>query len=127
MGTAGALNLIVPFEGVSLSARKALIIAGLGSIPRLIGAILSTIYAILFSVNTGSGTGAFSAGINLIPFMPQSEWIGFLSHIGIFDVWGAWIVLSGTWVFCQMKEKRWNTVTILIAIVCLIFGAFSTY
>lgn len=127
-GTAGLLHLVVPFQGVNLTLKRALILAGFGWAPRLLGTILAALYG-LAAVTTGwvGEAGNFSSGLDLIPGLPTSEVVRIVSFIGIFDLWCAAITIIGVWTVCKISERRWNPVTLVIGIACLLFGAFTNY
>ena len=127
-GSAGLLHLVVPFQGVNLPMKRALILAGFGWAPRFLGAILAALYGFA-AVTTGwvGDAGNFSTGLDLIPGMPISEAVRIISFVGIFDFWCAAITIIGAWTVCQINERRWNPITLAIGVACLIFGAFTNY
>ncbi len=127
LGTAGLLHLTAPFLGANLSSRRAMIVAGLSWAPRTLSALLAVFYALLSSAGMAAQGKEFSSGINLIPGLPASAWVDAFSRIGLFDVWAAWLTLMGLWTVCEMEERRWNAATILVGVVCLVFGALTTY
>jgi DNA-binding response OmpR family regulator len=126
-GIAGALTLLVPFYGHHFTMKRALTLAGMGWAPRFLGAALSALYASSGLAGFVLDRKDFSAGIDLIPGLPSSDWLSFLGHIGLFDFWCTAITLIGLWTICDVKEKRWNTVTIVVGFLCLAFGALTSY
>jgi len=126
-GTSGVLTLMVPFYGHHFSMKRALTLSGLAWAPRFMGAVLSALYASLGLAGFVLNRKDFSTGIDLIPGLAPSDWVSFMGHIGIFDFWCAGITLVGLWTICDIKEKRWNTITIIVGILCLAFGALTSY
>ena len=126
MGLGGFIHIVFPFQGLNISTKKALVISGLAFSPKLLGALLSAIYGLVFQPGLQSDSNGFSAGISLIPGLPVNDWIAFISRVGLFDFWSTWITLTALWVIGK-PEKKWNTLTIIVGLVSLAFGAFSTY
>jgi hypothetical protein len=52
--TAGLLHMTLPFLGEEFSIRECLIFSGLAAIPKLFGAIMATLYAVLTDPATGA-------------------------------------------------------------------------
>jgi len=125
IGTAGLIHMAVPFLGLNLPMKNALTIAGLAWAPRLIGSALSVFYLLFQAVGITPEVGDFSAGIDLVPGIPSADWSAFLGRIGAFDVWCVWITLTAIWILAPHRGKKWNSVTILIGLICLAFGALA--
>jgi CheY-like chemotaxis protein len=125
--TAGLLHMTLPFLGEEFSIRECLIFSGLAAIPKLFGAIMATLYAVLGRTALPSGQRDFSAGLNLIPGLPDSDWIAFASRIGLFDFWTAWLLMICVWTLVGDDDREWNATTIIVGAVALVFGALTSY
>lgn len=125
-GTAGLLHMALPFQGQAMSMRRALTIGGLAWAPRLLATVLSLVYAVIGLLTLGGERIELSAGLNIIPGLPSNGFVSFVSHIGLFEFWSAWLTLVALWC-AGPSERRWNSVTIVVGISCLLFGALSAF
>lgn len=125
-GTAGLIQILVPFYGEHLSTKKALLYAGLGWAPRFVGGLMSFLYPVVALLGFTIDLKDFSAGIDLLPGIPSWKWVSFIGRIGIFDAWAAWITLGGVWTLARVK-RQWDMVSILIGAVCLLFGSLTSF
>ncbi len=124
IGTAGLLHLVLPFESANLSMKKALSIAGLAWAPRLLAAIFAFLYGVISLTGWSGDSTEFSSGLDILPGLPSASWVSLLSHVGIFDVWCTGLTLIGAWSVSQTKDRRWTSITLMIATLGLLCGAF---
>lgn len=127
-GMAGLLQLTLPFQGLNLRMRPALIMAGLAWAPRLIGALLTSLYssfALAFGILTEAGR--FSSGLDLIPGLQSFSWGKALGYVGIFDIWSMILTVMGVWVATEKKDRKLDPVTIIVGATCLLFGLLTHY
>ncbi|MFN0117457.1 MAG: response regulator [Elusimicrobiota bacterium] len=127
IGIGGILTLVLPFFGRHLEMKEALILSGISWVPRLLGAILTAIYGSIQIVSYMLDRKDFSAGIDLIPYLPNSSWVQFFSQVSVFDLWSTWLILLGMWHMIDEDTAKWNIGTIIIGVICLAFGTLTTY
>jgi DNA-binding response OmpR family regulator len=127
IGIAGVLHLVVPFYGQNLSMKRAFILSGLGWAPRIVASCLSLIYSVIAGMIFGVEQINFSSGLDILLPPSDSSWVSCLSQIGIFNIWCVWITLVGLWTVCRQEERRFNFLSIFVGLLCLAFGALTTY
>ncbi len=127
LGTAGLLHMLMPFRGISLSMRRALVIAGLSWAPRLFESVLGAVYSAVGAATLGGESANFSAGINIVPGLPTNGFVSVLSHISVFNMWSMMLTLIAVGTLNHGAEKRWNSVTMVVGVACLLFGALLTF
>jgi DNA-binding response OmpR family regulator len=125
--TAGLLHLTMPFHGVNLSMRRSLSVAGLAWAPRLVGALFAAAYGLLSIFGIAVQSSHFTTGIDMFFNVDASSWISVVGHVGIFDLWCAWITLTAVWAISKSDDKKWGPISILIGAICLIFGTLTHY
>lgn len=126
VGLASLLHMVVPFQGVHLPMKRAFAVAGLTWAPRLLAALLGTAYSGVALAGWVPQTTGFSSGIDIVPGLAAASWARTAAVIGIFDVWAAWLAMTAVWMLGEMKGKKWSSVTILVGVLCLVFGAFAS-
>jgi len=120
-----AIHLAMPFYGQPYTWRKALVAAGWGWSGRVLGALFYGMYPLIAQL--GYQMGDFSAGINIIPGISPSDGITFLSRISIFDIWAAWITLTAVWSATNEGKRRWDAISIVLGVLCVLLGALTAY
>ena len=124
IGTAGLINLVLPIQGVAISMRTALGIAGLTWAPRFLAGLFSVFFSVLSLTGWVGESATFSSGIDIIPGLPTAPWVATLSHVGVFDLWCTVLTLIGVWTIAGRKEQRWTVSTYVITTATLLCGAF---
>ncbi|MFN0117835.1 MAG: hypothetical protein ACKVQC_06035 [Elusimicrobiota bacterium] len=121
LSTSGLLVLVLPFAGIVLPTSTVICAAGLAWAPRLLGASLSALYALLASGMAGADAKPFFAGLYLIPGLPTASWVEALSSISVFDVWAAFLVVHAFRSFRKVSPSNWDGLTIFVGGICVLW------
>ncbi len=117
---AGILHVAAPFLGKHWSLQRTLSITGLSWAPRALEAVLTVLYAFVAPAFVARVSG-FSAGLTLLPGMNVGKADSLMSQVNIFSLWSVAILLMATWKLSG-SEKKWNSITITIALIALLCG-----
>ncbi len=126
-GVGGLLHMTLPFQGINVPMKKALTLAGLTWAPRCVEAALGLVYVCVGTLLMSGETVRFSSGLDILPGLPPTGFVSFLSHIGIFDVWSVALTLIGTWALNPTNKRRWNSITVIILVSCFLIGILSNF
>lgn len=124
---AGLLHMVLPFEGVHMPMKRALVFAGFGWAPRILQSALGVVYLFVASAGLAGEPVKFTSGIDMIPGVPSSGLFSLVAKIGIFDLWAVGITLIGVWTLPRTHRSRLTTITILIGVSCLLIGVISSF